>query len=108
MPHSLPLPCLLLSRLFFSPLHQVGDMVTGLRGLKSRLLEMREYLEAVATGRLPVNHDIMRNMQVCVCGVWWWLGVGGRLLLLISCATQAFCVASHEVKECFCQNIWQP
>lgn len=42
---------------------EVGDMVTGLRGLKSRLLEMREYLEAVAAGRLPVNHDIMRNMQ---------------------------------------------
>lgn len=39
-------------------------MVTGLRGLKSRLLEIREYLEAVAGGRLPVNHDIMRNLQV--------------------------------------------
>lgn len=26
---------------------QVGDMVTGLRGLRSRLLEIREYLEAV-------------------------------------------------------------
>lgn len=73
MPHSLPLPCLLLSRLFFPPLHQVGDMVTGLRGLKSRLLEMREYLEAVAAGRLPVNHDIMRNMQVCV----WCVVVAG-------------------------------
>lgn len=45
------------------PLHQVGDMVAGLRGLRSRLLEMREYLEAVAGGRLPVNHDIMRGMQ---------------------------------------------
>ncbi len=39
-------------------------MVTGLRGLKSRLLEIREYLEAVVAGRLPVNHDIMRNLQV--------------------------------------------
>lgn len=42
---------------------EVGAMVTGLRGLRSRLLEMREYLEAVAAGKLPVNHDIMRNMQ---------------------------------------------
>lgn len=41
------------------PSPQVGDMVTGLRGLRSRLLEIREYLEAVR-GRgqlLPGNHD---------------------------------------------------
>ena len=50
-------------------------MVTGLQGLRSRLLEVREYLEAVLAGRLPLNHDIMRNLQasgVRVCG-----GVGG-------------------------------
>lgn len=42
---------------------EVGAMVTGLRGLRSRLLEIREYLQAVVDGRLPVNHDIMRNLQ---------------------------------------------
>ena len=43
---------------------EVGQMVTGLRGLKSRLLEIREYLDAVLAGKLPVNHDIMSNLQV--------------------------------------------
>lgn len=42
---------------------QVGEMVTGLRGLRSRLSEIQTYLEAVLAGRLPVNHDIMRNLQ---------------------------------------------
>lgn len=56
----LPAPALLPQTL--NP--QVGAMVTGLRGLRSRLLEVREYLQAVLDGRLPVNHDIMRNLQV--------------------------------------------
>jgi hypothetical protein len=47
---------------------EIGDMVTGLRGLKSKLLEIREYLEAVVEGKLPVNHDIMRNLQVSWSG----------------------------------------
>ena len=42
---------------------QVGEMVVGLRGLSSKLNEMQAYLEAVLAGKLPVNHDIMRNMQ---------------------------------------------
>ena len=37
--------------------------MTGLRGLRSRLQEVQAYLEAVVDGRLPVNHDIMRNLQ---------------------------------------------
>ena len=45
---------------------KVGDMVTGLRGLRSRLLEIQEYLEAVVGGKLPVSHDIMRNLQAGV------------------------------------------
>ena len=43
---------------------EVGEMVTGLRGLKSRLEEVRAYLRAVLDGRLPINHDILRNLQV--------------------------------------------
>ena len=42
---------------------QVGEMVVGLRGLKSKLGEMQAYLEAVVAGKLPVDNDIMRNMQ---------------------------------------------
>lgn len=41
----------------------VGEMVTGLRGLRSRLQEVQAYLEAVVEGKLPINHDIMRNLQ---------------------------------------------
>lgn len=42
---------------------QVGEMVTGLRGLKSRLVEIKLYLAAVLEGRLPINHDIMKDLQ---------------------------------------------
>jgi 26S proteasome regulatory subunit N8 len=41
----------------------VGEMVTGLRSLRSRLGEVGQYLEAVVQGRLPVNHEVMRNLQ---------------------------------------------
>ena len=61
-------------------------MVTGLRGLRSRLLEVREYLEAVSQGRLPVNHDILRNLQARPAGGW---GRGGGRLGDISCAEWA-------------------
>ena len=43
----------------------VHQIVMGLRGLKSRLLEVQEYLEAVFTGKLPINQDIMFGLQVC-------------------------------------------
>ena len=43
---------------------EVGRMVTGLKGLKSRLLEIQEYLELVLAGKLPVNHDIIYELQV--------------------------------------------
>lgn len=50
---------------------QVSQMVTGLKGLQSRLLEIKEYMEAVLAGKLPVNHDIMYQLQVCVLmGCW--------------------------------------
>lgn len=34
-----------------------------MRGLSQRLSEIREYLEHVVNGRLPVNHDIMYMLQ---------------------------------------------
>ena len=39
-------------------------MASGLRALKSRLTEVQEYLSLVLEGRLPVNHDIMYQLQV--------------------------------------------
>jgi hypothetical protein len=43
---------------------EVGRMVTGLKGLKARLLEVEQYLHLVLAGKLPVNHDIMYQLQV--------------------------------------------
>lgn len=42
---------------------KMEEMVTGLKGLRTRLLEMKCYLEAVVGGKLPVNNDIVKNMQ---------------------------------------------
>ena len=41
-------------------------MVTGLKGLKARLLEVEQYLQLVLAGKLPVNHDIMYQLQARV------------------------------------------
>ena len=43
----------------------VDRMIGGLGTLKSRLLEVQQYLELVVAGKLPVNHDIIYNLQVC-------------------------------------------
>lgn len=42
---------------------EVSHMASGLRALKSRLTEVQEYLSLVLEGRLPVNHDIMYQLQ---------------------------------------------
>jgi len=42
---------------------QVEEMVTGLKGLRIRLLEVQEYLDGVVGGRLPVNNEIVKNLQ---------------------------------------------
>mmetsp|Transcript_13456 Transcript_13456/g.50056 ORF Transcript_13456/g.50056 Transcript_13456/m.50056 type:complete len:337 (-) Transcript_13456:155-1165(-) len=43
--------------------HQVKQKVTGLEGLKERLLEMKLYLENVVAGKMPMNNQIIYNMQ---------------------------------------------
>ena len=46
----------------------VSTLATGLNGLRSRLLQIQEYLALVLDGKLPVNHDIMYQLQVAfVC-----------------------------------------
>ena len=43
---------------------EVERMAGGLKTLKSRLLEIQQYLELVLEGKLPVNHDIIYSLQV--------------------------------------------
>jgi hypothetical protein len=42
---------------------KVVDKLTGLKGLQKRLFEMSRYIENVEKGVLPVNHEIMYNLQ---------------------------------------------
>ncbi|KAJ3139781.1 proteasome regulatory particle subunit [Physocladia obscura] len=42
---------------------QIGDQLDSLKGLHSRLAEITSYLEKVVTGKLPVNHQILYNLQ---------------------------------------------
>lgn len=43
---------------------EVSTLAAGLSGLKSRLLQIQEYLSLVIGGQLPVNHDILYQLQV--------------------------------------------
>lgn len=42
---------------------RVADQLQSLEGLHSRLLEIKDYLEQVVAGSLPVNHQIIYNLQ---------------------------------------------
>jgi 26S proteasome regulatory subunit N8 len=42
---------------------RVAEQLSSLRGLQSRLAEIREYLQQVVKGELPVNHQIIGNLQ---------------------------------------------
>ncbi len=82
----------------------VSTLATGLNGLQSRLLQIQEYLSLVLSGKLPVNHDIMYQLQVRPCPARHCsfqlldscdtqLGVGMaqllRLLLVAACTSAA-------------------
>jgi len=43
---------------------EVNRKMTGLHGLVSRLSTIRDYLESVATEKLPINQDILTNLQL--------------------------------------------
>ena len=59
---------------------EVGTLAAGLRGLKTRLLQIQRYLELVLASKLPVNHDIVYQLQArtrlccggqpAVCSCW--------------------------------------
>lgn len=42
---------------------RVSEQLASLRGLQSRLLEIRDYLRTVATGDSPINHQIIYHLQ---------------------------------------------
>uniref|UniRef100_H0XI75 JAB1/MPN/MOV34 metalloenzyme domain-containing protein n=1 Tax=Otolemur garnettii TaxID=30611 RepID=H0XI75_OTOGA len=42
---------------------RITNQVPGLKGLNSKLLDIRSYLEKVATGKLPINHQIIYRLQ---------------------------------------------
>jgi 26S proteasome regulatory subunit N8 len=42
---------------------QITDQLESLKGLNQRLEEIRDYLSKVVAGTLPVNHQIMYNLQ---------------------------------------------
>jgi 26S proteasome regulatory subunit N8 len=42
---------------------RVATQVSSLRGLQARLLEIRDYLRQIASGELPVNHQIVYHLQ---------------------------------------------
>lgn len=43
---------------------EVSGKVQGVQGLSSRLGEIRQYLDLVLNGKMPVNHEIMKQLQV--------------------------------------------
>ena len=42
---------------------RVSNQLSSLRGLQSRLLEIRDYLTQVESGKVPVNHQIVYHLQ---------------------------------------------
>jgi 26S proteasome regulatory subunit N8 len=42
---------------------RVAEQLASLRGLQSRILEIRDYLRSVAQGDLPINHQIVYHLQ---------------------------------------------
>ncbi|KAG8961463.1 proteasome regulatory particle subunit [Tulasnella sp. 419] len=42
---------------------RVSEQLASLRGLQSRILEIRDYLRSVARGDLPINHQIIYHLQ---------------------------------------------
>lgn len=43
---------------------EVSGKMLGVQGLSSRLGEIRQYLDLVLNGKMPVNHEIMKQLQV--------------------------------------------
>lgn len=42
---------------------QIQQKVVGLKGLLARLVEIREYLDKVTSGKMPINNQITNNLQ---------------------------------------------
>ena len=42
---------------------RITDQLMGLKGLNQKLADMKYYLEKVAAGELPMNHEITYQLQ---------------------------------------------
>merc|ERR1719217_444666 len=42
---------------------RVGDKISALKGLGAKLREISAYLQAIVAGKLPMNHEILYNLQ---------------------------------------------
>lgn len=42
---------------------RITNQVHGLKGLNSKLVDIRSYLERVTAGKLPINHQIIYQLQ---------------------------------------------
>lgn len=49
----------------------IGGKVQAVKGLRTRLRSIVQYLEKVLDGTLPVNHEVMQKLQVS-SGVGCW------------------------------------
>ena len=70
---------------------EMSRMVHGIHGLKSRLLEIQQYLQYVMEGKLPVNHDIMYQLQVTTA----------LLATKLMCSMRLSCCGA-----CRCRRLW--
>lgn len=42
---------------------RISNQLNSLKGLQARLCDIRDYLDQVATGKLPINHTIVYQLQ---------------------------------------------
>lgn len=42
---------------------RINEKLSSLRGLQSRVVEISDYLKSVASGALPVNHQVIYHLQ---------------------------------------------
>ena len=71
----------------------VRAKLQALKGLKSRLLEIQEYMDLVAAGKLPINHDITNFLQV------GGGGEGGRVRAQLLRTANRLTLTSTKQKE---------
>ena len=90
---------------------RITNQVHGLKGLNSKLLDIRSYLERVVAGKLPINHPIIYHLQdvfnllpdvnllvrYCWCSPWQVCKASGQIVLL--CQHPNSCIHLNEISH---------